>query len=76
LHSNGFRVLREIEQRVDDAAVDTVAVQFQRCGEADRACACDEHLGIGGVEHPVIIAGRLAGAAAKSSGPQPVLRPS
>ena len=44
LHSNGFRVLRRRGQRIDDAAGDAAAGQFDGGGEADRAGTGDQHL--------------------------------
>ena len=51
LHANGFRILRRLEQRVHDAAVDAAPGQFDRGGQPDRPCSGDEHLGLGGVGH-------------------------
>ena len=35
LHTNGFRVLRRLRQRIDDSAVDAASGQFDGGGEAD-----------------------------------------
>ncbi len=51
LYANGFRVLRRLEQRVDDSAVDAAASQFDGRGHPDRACSGNEDLGFGGVGH-------------------------
>ena len=52
LHTNGFRVLRRIVYRVDDAAADAAAGQFDGGGQADGPRSGDEHIG---VSHDVIM---------------------
>jgi hypothetical protein len=52
LHTNGFRVLGRLEQRVDDATVDAAADEFDGCGQADGTRAGDEDICIG---HRVIM---------------------
>jgi hypothetical protein len=44
LDPNGFRVLRRLSKRVDDAAVDTASRRFDGGGQPDGARASDEHL--------------------------------
>jgi len=45
-HANGFRVLRRLEKRVDDAAVDAASGQLDGCGKADGPGSGDEDLGL------------------------------
>jgi hypothetical protein len=52
LYSNGLRMLRGIEQRVDDPAFDAAAGQFDGGGQPDGPRPRDEHLG---VDHDVEI---------------------
>ena len=48
MHTNGFRVLRWLEKRVDDAAVDAASGQFDGRSKADGPGAGDENLGLRG----------------------------
>jgi hypothetical protein len=44
LHTNDFRVLRRLRQRIDNSTVDAPSGQFDGGGEADGAGAGDEDL--------------------------------
>ena len=55
LHANGFRVVRRIGYRVDDATADAAAGQFDGRGQADGPRAGDEHWDFWGVSHHVIM---------------------
>ena len=47
LHANRFRVLRRFAGRVDDPAADAPAGEFDGGGQADRAGAGDQYIGVG-----------------------------
>jgi hypothetical protein len=55
LYTNGFRVLRRIEQRIDDPAVDAAAGEFDGGTETYGPSSGDEYLRLRGVGHALIM---------------------